>query len=120
MLNLSRKQTETFRGDMQESFRTRCDEFLRTNFAEWYAQRSAKDIEHFIKEMIDFAGAAGIKAGVNIQKLMHYKITPGFDTPLSSVLRGRLTEAGLREYERVENFRLALVSGLASRKPFVL
>ena len=120
MLNLKRKQTEAFRGDMQESFRARCDEFLRTNFADWYTQRSAPEVRHFIDETIEMAGAMGIKAGINIQKLMQYKIVHGFDTPLANVLRGRLVEAGRHEHERVENFRLALVSGLASRRPIVL
>ncbi len=97
---------EAFRQIEVEKFVQKSVVFLRQNFPEWCEGKEEQEIEAFIHEIIAFGEQYEIRKQLNLQKLMHFKITYEFDIPLVEHL-----EAILNKKEWGENYKIKCFQG---------
>jgi len=84
--------------------------FLEINFPHWIKNKDKMEIRSFIMEIINLGGKYKISKGINLQKLMEYKIKFNYDIPLVEKLESYLLKYDLEESKRVEDFYLSLSS----------
>lgn len=110
MLVIKDVQMEAFRQIEVEKFVQKSVVFLRQNFADWCADKEQEEIEVFIHKIIAFGEQYEIRKQLNLQKLMHFKITYEFDIPLVEHLEEILTPVDTNESYRVKCFYKSLLN----------
>ena len=104
-------QLVRFSQDLVDAFIAKTVEFLRSNFPDWVGVKDDEQLGMFIQEMIDLGAEHEIKKEINVQKLIYYKIRFNFKLPLHKKLLLLLTEKGIDEDGRTENFYFSLLTG---------
>jgi hypothetical protein len=95
---------EAMERGMMKRFIDKTVDFIRINFPEWSCRQSDDALIYFVETMIKLAEEHGIRKEISIQKLIAYKITFQFSTPLPPQLDFALNRAGLDEDSRLEFF----------------
>jgi hypothetical protein len=106
---INKKQLEQFDKLNIEKFVTLTLAFLKDNFKDWIAGKDETELRNFIIRMTEWAAKYNIHAGINIQKLIHYKIEYGWDIPLHKKLEAHLKDSH-SETARVESFCVEVMS----------
>ncbi len=101
---------KAFRQIEVEKFVQKSIVFLQENFADWCADKEQETIEAFIHEIIAFGEQYEIQKQLNLQKLMHFKITYEFDIPLVEHLEAILSPVDTNESYRVKCFYKSLLN----------
>ncbi len=101
---------EAFRQIEVEKFVQKSVVFLQQNFADWCADKEQEAIEAFIHGIIAFGEQYEIRKQLNLQKLMHFKITYEFDVPLVEHLEEILSQVETNESYRVKCFYKSLLN----------
>ena len=104
MLIIKDIQIEAFRQIEVEKFVQKSVVFLQENFADWCADKEQEAIETFIHEIIEFGEQYEIRKQLNLQKLMHFKISYEFDIPLVEHLEAILSPVDTNESYRITQF----------------
>ena len=110
MLIIKDIQMEAFRRIEVEKFVQKSVVFLQENFPDWCANKEQDEIEAFIHEIITFGEQYEIRKQLNLQKLMHFKISYEFDIPLVEHLEAILSPVDTNESYRVKCFYKSLLN----------
>ena len=110
MLIIKDIQMKAFRQIEVEKFVQKSVVFLQENFADWCADKEQEAIETFIHDIIAFGEQYEIRKQLNLQKLMHFKITYEFDIPLVEHLEAILSPVDTNESYRVKCFYKSLLN----------
>lgn len=101
---IRREQMEALDRAMMTRFIEKSIDFIRINFPDWSSEQSDEALTSFITTMTTLARSYQIRKEINVQKLMEYKITFDFSTPLPPHLAQLLNKDGLGEESRLELF----------------
>jgi len=115
LFTITSRQYQAFQNIEEQKFTENSVDFLMTNFTDWSRDKSKEELVSFVKSIVDLGSQYNISSHLNLQKLMYYNISLGFDIPLNKAL-----EESINIKNRHEDFLMrSFLKALKERKPLI-